>query len=147
MSFLYTMSESLIESKSLIDAAWKGERGVGMMRVLVDAGADPNMQDKDGCTALMIASKWGCEHYMHDMEMMRLLVDAGADVNKKNNSGKTAIDLASNDEIKKHLQNIYCTTFARNVLMSGRGPGPAKIRDWEAYIPYDLWREIFAFAV
>ena len=124
-----------------------GEHAAGMLRLLVDAGADANKQTKDGWTALMAAARFG----EHAEAMIYVLAYAGADLNKKNNSGETAIDLASNDEIKEYIQNIYAeirrTTFAGNVLMSGRGPGPAEICDWKAYIPYVLWCEIFDYAV
>ena len=49
-----------------------GEHGAGMMRLLVDAGADANKQSKDGWTALMMAAWRG------SAEAMRLLVARGA---------------------------------------------------------------------
>ena len=34
-----------------------GEHGAAMMRLLLDAGADANKQNKDGWTALMMAAQ------------------------------------------------------------------------------------------
>ena len=63
-----------------MNAAQKGgEHGAGMMRLLVDAEADVNKQNKDGRTALMNAAKNGGAH---GAAMKRLLLDAGADANK-----------------------------------------------------------------
>ena len=58
-------------------------------RALIDAGADVNIKDKDGSTALMWASDNG------HTETVKLLIDAGADVNIKNKYGRTALMWAS----------------------------------------------------
>ena len=46
----------------MIAALHGGEHGAGMMRLLVDAGADANKQTKDGWTAMMIAARDGTKH-------------------------------------------------------------------------------------
>ena len=57
--------------------------------LFVKAGMDINARDKDGTTALMIASEKG------DIEMARLLIQGGADVNANNIDGYTALMYAS----------------------------------------------------
>ena len=52
---------------------------------LLKAGADPNLADKEGKTALMGA----------DMELTKTLLAAGADPKKKDESGRTAADYAA----------------------------------------------------
>ena len=59
-----------------------------MMRWLLDAGADVNMRDRLGLTALMFTARHGGEH---GAGMMRLLLDAGADANKQTEDGWTAL--------------------------------------------------------
>lgn len=63
-------------------AALAGNTGV--VRVLIDARADVNAQNRNGHTALMIAAVRG------DAEMVEVLIRAGANVNGKNKKGKTA---------------------------------------------------------
>ena len=50
---------------------------------------DINAKNKDGETALMLASSEG------HLEIVKLLIEKGADVNVKNEDGKTALTLAS----------------------------------------------------
>ncbi len=56
---------------------------------LVGAGADLNLQTKDGLTALMAAAARG------NVETCRLLVDSGADVELKHTNGMKALALAN----------------------------------------------------
>ena len=57
--------------------------------LFVKAGMDSNARDKDGTTALMIASEKA------DIEMVRLLIQGGADVNANNIDGYTALMYAA----------------------------------------------------
>ena len=58
-------------------------------RALIDAGADINIEDKDGWTALIWASQ--CGH----TETAKALIDAGADINIEDRQGWTALMWAS----------------------------------------------------
>ena len=60
-----------------------------IVETLVKAGADINLQTKDGITALMAAAARG------NFEICRLLVDSGADANLENSKGITALALAN----------------------------------------------------
>ena len=62
---------------------------VEIVRLLLDAGADKNLLDCDGFTALMLASDRG--HH----EVVRLLLEAGADEGLTNCFGRTALMPAS----------------------------------------------------
>ncbi len=60
-----------------------------IMLLLLEKGADPNVRDADGETALMLAIRAG------STELVRLLLDNGADLNTRDNHrGNTALILA-----------------------------------------------------
>jgi len=59
-----------------------------IVRMLIERGADVNIKNSKGMTALMIASRGG------RTEIVRMLIERGADVNIKNSNGKTALMLA-----------------------------------------------------
>lgn len=58
------------------------------VRILIEAGANPNEQDKLGQTPLHLAAKNG------DIVSLRILLVAGADTGKKDLRGKTASEYA-----------------------------------------------------
>ncbi len=60
------------------------------MRLLVSRGADVNVPDRDGGTALTFASKSG------HLEIVRLLVEHGADLNARDHEGDTPVMCAIN---------------------------------------------------
>jgi ankyrin repeat protein len=63
-------------------------RIAAIVKTLLDLGADPNVQDMGGNTALMWAVRWG------NPEAIRLLAAAGADPAVRNRAGETALDQA-----------------------------------------------------
>ena len=68
------------------------------VEAVVRSGADVNMKDKDGSTALMSATVQG------EMKCVEILIAAGADVNHKNNDGETALFFALHYD---HLWNPF----------------------------------------
>jgi len=60
---------------------------LGSVRLLLNAGADPNVRNDAGATALMWA--------VTDPDKTRLLVDHGADVNARSDDGRTPLLIAS----------------------------------------------------
>jgi ankyrin repeat protein len=74
---------------------------VEMVRTLLDAGADPNIQDASGNTALHHAVQW------KQSEVIPLLIEGGAVLDVENKFGLTALDIATNlgdEEIIKTLR-------------------------------------------
>ena len=59
---------------------------VMLLKRLIDCGADINLTEADGNSALIQASFTG------KTEIVKILIDAGADINYQNNNGKTALD-------------------------------------------------------
>ena len=60
------------------------------LNILLNSGADVNLTDDDGWTALMYAVR-----YSEALECVDALLDAGADVTRKNNYGASALVLAA----------------------------------------------------
>jgi hypothetical protein len=65
---------------------------------LLDRGADPNIQDDQGQTALMFTARNG------HTEIMELLILAGADPGIKNDQDKTAADILKDWHPEKYDQ-------------------------------------------
>ena len=72
-----------------------------IVRLLVENGAPPNVQQEGGWTPLHEAAQIG------DKEMVKVLLEHGADPRMRSNDGKTAADMArakGHDEIAKLLE-------------------------------------------
>jgi len=82
----------------LIIASKRGH--IEIVRMLVEKGADINVKDKHGNTALMHAClnmQVGTAFY---------LIDNGADLTITNDQGKTAMDIASKMRLDKIMERI-----------------------------------------
>jgi hypothetical protein len=72
-----------------------------VVRLLLEHGADINVQNQDGETPLHEASTYGA------LEVVRLLLEHGADVEAKDNYGKTVLQVAAeygHDEVVEFLR-------------------------------------------
>lgn len=84
---------------------------VPVVKLLVDAGANLNIQRQDGATALMLASRSDDKH-----KTVKLLIAAGADLNLLDQQGQSAT--ASAD--KENLKFLISCGAALNVFESSR---------------------------
>ena len=66
--------------------------------MLIDAGADLNIQRNDGSTALHVCAK------ENRLEIARMLIDAGTDKTIHNNDGELPYELADTQELKELLK-------------------------------------------
>ncbi|MCY4176927.1 MAG: ankyrin repeat domain-containing protein, partial [Endozoicomonadaceae bacterium] len=73
------------------------------VEVLLDRGANTDLQGKRGLTALMIAA------YFNKLECIKIFLDRGANIDLKNKNGFTALDYAAIEN------NFEC----RKLLLSG----------------------------
>jgi ankyrin repeat protein len=78
-----------------------------MVKVLISKGADVNLTDKEGNTALIRAvfndhrKNLFSSSVGDNTEVVRVLVDSGADIGVKNNKGKTALDYTAEEKCVK----------------------------------------------
>lgn len=81
--------------KEFLDAVRRADTPA--LRTLLKAGADPNLRDDMGATALMYAAAFSTP------DCVRALLGGGADVNAASNSGATAVMWATSDVAKVRL--------------------------------------------
>jgi len=73
-------------------------------RLLLEAGADPNVVGPDGITALHVAAR------ALNPDIIRALVEKGANLNAENDEGKTPYQLVENMERPKATPGFYFAT-------------------------------------
>ncbi len=89
-------------------AVW---RDIGMVKCLVECGADVNKADSDGDTLLMTAVK-----YVQDIGMVKCLVEHGANVNKADSEGNTPLMIASSYGYLKKVKLLLGTRNGENTI-------------------------------
>lgn len=77
-----------IHKKGLMEKAQQGH--IDVVKQLLQYGAQPDLRDKDGITAVMYASFHG------HAGALEVLLNAGSDASYRNKDGKTALQLAVN---------------------------------------------------
>ena len=102
------------------------------MKLLLEAGADVNIANKEGCTALMAATESG------ESDCLELLLKADADVNLVNRNQRTALTMARDkDQVLMLLQYGAPVNWANKVgltaLLYVGYDG-----DWKGFDAYEL---------
>lgn len=89
----FSISAQATSGRALIDATQKNN--IKMVKTLLLAGANVNMQDRGGFTPLMMASMYGYRN------IVILLLKSGARLSMESRSGHTAMDFAIKNRRKK----------------------------------------------
>jgi ankyrin repeat protein len=97
------------------------------MRLLIDAGADPRLRNRNNATALLFAAGLGRNGFggrpEHDaLDAVALCLDHGADVNAANATGQTALHVAV--EQSDALVQLLVTRGARLDAKDRQGKTP-----------------------
>lgn len=95
--------QAMEENKKLLEKgkidpvrySWSLNADKGMMRFLLEHGANVNATDKSGNTLLMLATGMGKGKYIVGPDYMELFIEYGADVNQGNWRGLTPVDYAA----------------------------------------------------
>ncbi len=77
---------------ALVTAAYEGE--FDLVRLLISGGANPNVTNEHGDTAVMLAAEHGYD------AIVEFLLDHGAEIDVKDQDGDTALDIARYHECK-----------------------------------------------
>jgi ankyrin repeat protein len=93
----------------LMDAAWVGS--VDAMKLLLDHGADPNLTNSAGSTALMLATT--------EIAKVRTLVARGANVNLVTARGRTALFLAAMSDRSADIVRLLISAGADVKVVDG----------------------------
>lgn len=110
-----TAGATSVTAPPLVEAAKKADREA--LRALLKTGADVNVKDGDGSTALLWVSHWD------DTESADLLIRAGADVNAANDLGATPLWAASMNGSSAMVQRLLAAGANPNLaLRLGESP-------------------------
>jgi hypothetical protein len=118
---------------SLENPAWDAKRQVQMIRLLLDAGAEVNAQDKNGATPLHRAVRTRCA------AAVKFLLEAGANPKIANKPGSTPFHLAvqntgrggSGSERAREAQREIIETFLKSGVSPKLTDAKGKsVRDW-----------------
>jgi len=78
---------------------------VDVLQMLLENGANPNLQDNYGDTALTLASRYS--NIDSNIETVKILLENGANPNLQNNDGYTALMLASrNSNTDSNIETV-----------------------------------------
>jgi ankyrin repeat protein len=114
-------SEELVEAAqqedliALMCACWVNAQNTNsdeIVKLLLNKGADVNISDNQGDTALILAASFG------DENMVKFLLSKGADINAKLNDGTTALILATMNVAVENIKLLLASGVDINAKTS-----------------------------
>jgi ankyrin repeat protein len=93
-----------------------------ILGILIDAGADLNIQETDGETALYLCARW------NHPEILGILIDAGADLNIQNVYGWTALHWCANRNYPE-IAKMLIDAGADKTIPTNNGKLPYELAD------------------
>ncbi len=107
--------DDVLDGMSLLYAAVGLSRNIGVVRCLVDAGANPNLKWKNGATPIFEALT------DKKQDFLKLLIDNGADVNAKMTNGQTPLIMASANNSRRCVDMLLDAGADIDQAMPGSG--------------------------
>jgi len=107
--------DDVLDSMSLLYAAVGLSRNIGVVRCLVDAGANPNLKWENGATPIFEALT------DKKQDFLKLLIDKGADVNAKMSNGQTPLIMASANDSRRCVDILLDAGADIDQAMPGSG--------------------------
>ena len=93
-----------------------------IVQILLDAGANPNLADRVGCTPLIAAADEGNERAAKE------LIAAGADLNATNSAGETALVTARDRPFRKKAHDRVYALLLKASRKGVKGAAPPQSR-------------------
>jgi ankyrin repeat protein len=122
------------------DPVWRepgSRKPIDAVKVMLDAGADPNVQlDDDGNTALHQAAQ------RNDLEMIRVLVKGGANLESYNWTGQTPLNIAEENYEKSKDPNAPPDPAVLAAMQAGTAIEKAKATPYQTV---QLFRELLGW--
>ena len=100
---------------------------IGIVTVLLEGGADPNLADENGKTALHYAAAFGKD------EAVQILIEHGASIDLQDNNGNTALHSAATNG-KTKVVSALIELGAALELQNEEGQTPLDVAKNEAII-------------
>ena len=120
-----SVTASSVNETNFLAAAFDGH--ADMIRILLEKPININVKDKDGFTALMMATD------QNHMDVVQILIKKGADVNARENAGNTALSLAA-DRGYADIADLLIAAGANVNVVNHQGSAPLMVAAFKGHL-------------